>query len=58
MKKYNVKFKYRDNQSNSKWNEQECVVYANSKYAAEKECKEMYGLGIDCEYVIYEVTEI
>lgn len=58
MKRYNIKFKYRDEYSNGKWSEQECTIYADSKYAAEKECRKIYGLGIDCEYIIYEVTEI
>ena len=52
MKRYNIKFKYRDEYSNGKWNEQECTIYADSKYAAEKECRKIYGLGIDCEYII------
>ena len=47
-----VKFKYRDNYTNGEWREQECVV--NSV----KECKEIYGLGIDCEYNIVSVEKI
>ena len=41
MKRYNIKFKYRDEYSNGKWNEQECTIYADSKYAAEKECRKI-----------------
>lgn len=47
-----ITFKYRDNYSNGKWNNQTCVV--NSV----KECKEIYGLGIDCEYKIISIEEI
>lgn len=47
-----VKFEYQDQYTNGKWNEQECIV--NSL----KECKELYGLGIDCDYRIISVTEI
>lgn len=46
-----IKFIYRDEYSNGKWNEQECIVDSI------KECKELYGLGIDCEYKILEVKE-
>ena len=46
-----IKFRYRDAYSNGKWNEQECEV------SSIKECKEIYGLGIDCEYQILEVKE-
>lgn len=47
-----IKFKYRDNWSNGRWNEQECLVHSV------KECKELYGLGIDCEYQIISVEEV
>lgn len=47
-----VKFQYRDDYSRGEWREQECVV--NSV----KECKEIYGLGVDCEYKIISVKEI
>lgn len=47
-----IKFKYKDEYSNGNWNEQECVV------SSMKECKELYGLGIDCEYQILEVKEV
>ena len=47
-----IKFEYRDEYTNCKWNEQECVV--NSI----EECKRIYGLGIDCEYQILLVGEV
>ena len=43
-----VKFKYRDEYSNGKWNVQECHVRSL------KECKEIYGLD-QCEHQILEV---
>lgn len=45
-------FEYRDDYSNGEWQQQECIV--NSL----KECKELYGLGIDCEYRIIKIEEI
>ena len=47
-----IKFQYRDDYSKGKWNEQECVV------SSVKQCKEIYGLGIDCEYRIVSVEEV
>lgn len=44
-----IKFKYRDALSNGKWNEQECYV------SSVQECKELYGLGKDCDYEIVSV---
>lgn len=46
-----VKFLYRDAYSNGEWREQECVVRSL------QECKEIYGLGIDCDYKIISVEE-
>lgn len=46
-----IKFKYRDYYSNGNWNEQECIV------SSLKECKEIYGLGVDCDYVIISIEE-
>lgn len=46
-----IKFKYKDAYSNGMWKEQECEVRDL------QECKEIYGLGIDCEYKILEVKE-
>ena len=50
MKK--IKFKYRDEISNWKWKEQECVV------SSVEECIKIYGLGIDCDYQILSVEDI
>lgn len=47
-----IKFEYKDQYTNGKWNEQECIV--NSL----QECKELYGLGIDCDYRIVSVAEL
>ena len=41
---YHIVFEYRDNLSKGKWRKQECFV------RSVKECKEIYGLGVDCEY--------
>lgn len=46
-----VKFKYRDEYSHGKWNEQECVV------SSVEECKKIYGLKY-CEHEILEVKEV
>lgn len=46
-----IKFKYRDNLSNGKWNEQECCV------SSVDECIKLYGLGVDCEYEILSVKD-
>lgn len=47
-----IRFKYADEMSGWKWREQSCVV------ESVKECKELYGLGVDCEYEILSVEEI
>ena len=47
-----IKFKYADALSNWEWNKQECIV------SSIEECKELYGLGIDCKYQILEVERI
>lgn len=47
-----IKFQYRDDYSYPNWNEQECIV------SSLRECKELYGLGIDCEYKIISIEEI
>lgn len=38
--------------SNWEWRTQRCIV------SSVKECKKIYGLGIDCEYKIISVEEI
>ena len=47
-----VKFEYKDNYTKGEWKKQECVV------SSVEECKELYGLGIDCEYRIISVEEV
>lgn len=47
-----IEFEYKDKYTNGKWSKQTCT--ANSV----KECKEFYGLGVDCEYRITKVEEI
>lgn len=46
-----IKFKYKDRYTNGEWREQECSV------ESVKECIEIYGLGVDCEYRIVSVEE-
>lgn len=45
-------FKYKDAHTNGNWNTQECYV------SSLKECKRIYGLGVDCEYEIIKVEKI
>mgnify|MGYP003571293214 FL=1 len=47
-----ITFKYADAMSGWKWREQTCICKSI------KECKEFYGLGIDCEYKIIKVEEV
>ena len=47
-----ITFKYKDRYTNGKWNEQSCIM------ESVEECKEFYGLGVDCEYEIISVEEI
>lgn len=47
-----IEFEYRDNYTNGEWIKQECDVNSLA------ECKELYGLGIDCEYRIISIKEI
>ncbi len=44
-----IKFRYRDELSRGKWNEQECIM------PSVEMCMEVYGLGKDCEYEIISV---
>lgn len=46
-----ITFQYMDDYSKG-WKEQECVC------SSIKECKELYGLGIDCSYRIIKVEEL
>ena len=47
-----ITFSYRDEMSNWEWREQTCIV------SSVKECKEIYGLGIDCEYQIIKIEKV
>jgi len=47
-----IVFEYRDEHSDENWNRQECYV------SSVKECKDIYGLGIDCEYRIISVKQV
>ncbi len=47
-----IKFRYRDSMSNWEWREQECLVSSVDR------CKEIYGLGIDCDYEIISIREV
>ena len=50
MKK--IKFKYADAYSNWEWRTQSCIV------ESVEECIKIYGLGVDCDYVILEVEDV
>ena len=47
-----IKFKYKDDWSHEEWREQECVV------DSVQECKDIYGLGVDCDYQIISVENV
>lgn len=47
-----ITFEYADALSNWEWRRQTCVV------SSWKMCKELYGLGIDCDYRIIEIEEL
>jgi len=47
-----IVFEYCDSYSNWEWRRQECTVSSVEK------CKEIYGLGIDCDYRIISVEEV
>ena len=50
MKK--ITFEYKDEYYHGKWSKQACIV------SSVKECIDLYGLGIDCEYRIIDVKEV
>ena len=58
MNNNKIQFKYADSMSNWEWRPQSCLVYADTEYQARQKCKELYGLGIDCEYEITRVTKM
>ena len=47
-----VVFEYMDRYTSGEWNRQRCIV------ESVEECKEIYGLGIDCDYRIISVEEV
>ena len=47
-----IKFEYRDSMSGWEWRQQTCVLSSVQK------CKELYGLGVDCDYRIVSVKEL
>lgn len=47
-----IEFEYADAYSNWEWRKQSCVM------SSVEECKQVYGLGIDCEYRIVKVEEV
>lgn len=55
---FRVDFRYRDEYSLDKWNEQGCAVCADNEQDAVNKAKQLYGLGIDCEYEIISVVEV
>lgn len=51
-KQLHIEFEYKDRYTNGKWNKQECTC------SSLKQCKEFYGLGIDCDYRILKIEEV
>lgn len=47
-----IKFEYRDAYTGDSWSSQECECESL------KECKEWYGLGVDCEYRIISIEDL
>lgn len=47
-----IEFEYRDEYTNGRWSKQSCVMRSIA------ECKQFYGLGVDCEYRITKVEEV
>lgn len=47
-----IEFEYKDEYTHGEWRKQECVC------SSLKECKEFYGLGIDCDYRIVSIKEV
>ena len=46
-----ITFEYRDAYTHGKWNTQTCVC------ESVEQCKQWYGLGVDCEYRIVKVEK-
>ena len=47
-----IVFEYCDAYTHGEWRRQECTV------SSVKKCKEIYGLGIDCDYRIISIEEV
>lgn len=47
-----ITFEYKDEYTGGEWSQQTCIV------SSVKQAKEIYGLGIDCEYRIVSVKEV
>lgn len=47
-----IVFEYKDENTNGEWSRQVCVC------SSVEQCKEWYGLGIDCEYRIISVDDV
>ena len=47
-----ITFEYMDDWSHGEWREQTCIM------SSVERCKEIYGLGVDCEYRIISVEEV
>lgn len=47
-----IEFEYADELSNYEWRRQTCIM------ESVEECKQMYGLGVDCDYRILKVEEV
>lgn len=56
---YRIVFEYADEMSRWQWRKQECVVWGRSMGEAVKKCKDLYGLGVDCEYriIVVEIVD-
>lgn len=58
MKRFEIEFRYSDELSKGKWHRQSCILAAEDRGAAIEKCKNLYGLGVDCEYEIISVKEV
>lgn len=47
-----ITFEFKDDWSHGEWRERTCIM------SSVERCKEIYGLGIDCEYRIISVEEL
>lgn len=58
MRRFLITFRYADAYSRWEWREQQGSFSGNDPEEALRKCKEIYGLGVDCEYQIIAVEEI